>query len=1082
MEFELLGDLTVRDGSGAALAIAGARPRALLALLLLHAPSAVSTGRILDELWTGARAKDPMAALHTAVAKLRRALQPHAPGLVVTGPAGYRLDLTGHTVDARLLDGELARARATEDPGRRAALLRAALDRWSGTPLAGLPALPFVQAERARLEALRLTVLEERADAELAAHTAAGGSAGGAAGGADPADLVEALRAAARADPDRERLHALLIRTLQACGRQAEALGVYRAARADLRERLGIEPGPEMRAAQQAVLRGTSASVAGAGTAPGTAHGGGTATGTAPGIAAGAGAADATGTGIGNGTGTVRPRGGTATGPTVRPGLRLPPGTDFVGRGPELAAVAAQLAEARLVTVTGTAGIGKTRLSLAAAAREQEAGTTVWRVDLVPCSPADVPGAVAAALGIAPGPAETLADRMRLAVDRAPRCLLLLDNCEHLTEAAADLTARLLDDCPRLRVLATSREGLGLAGESRLALRPLTGQDAVRLFLDRLARVSPPAARAANGDEVRDLCEAVDRLPLGIELVAPKAASTPLPVIVRQLRTRRGLLEVPLRSADARHGTLRAALDWSYRLVTDEEREVWRAVSVFAAPFTVDAAEAIAGPGAGDTLALLAEKSLLVYDPGPGSPRYRMLVSLRQYARQALAEHGEETGCLRRHADWVAALAQRTDAALRTGSGPAAFAEMTAVTPEVACCLDWLQDSDDPGDRLLGSRIATHLSLYWMAAGRRQEGHRRLLRALESTPPTADWYAESLAWCGWLGVNIRRAGDDDELLRQALPAAEKRGDPAQVTLVGALALTVHVRQERLAEAREVARRTASALDEHGHRWETGVWQLFHSELLVAEDERRAALTSAMTARELLTTLDPHSAATAQIMTGMAYERLGERALSVRAFRAAHDELRLIGAEHEAAYVKCVLACAAAGDGEWDDATSFADALEKYARESAEGYLLAKVETVRALAARARGDLDRAERLHLRASERYQNGNRPECAAHDLTMLGVVAAERGESVLAQVRWEHALRTARMSGRRYAEVLPLRGLLALREAQGDETAAAELRDRLERTVREAPPSRTTECPFHLAVSTVACDATARPLPGG
>ena len=1069
MEFELLGDPMVRNGSGMALAIAGARPRALLALLLLHAPSAVSTGRILDELWTGARAKDPMAALHTAVAKLRRALQPHAPGLVVTGPAGYRLDLTGHTVDVRLLDGELSRARATEDPGRRAVLLRAALDRWSGTPLAGLPALPFVQAERARLEALRLTVLEERADAELAAYAATGGPGGGAAGGAvggavggvvggvaggaDPADLVEALRAASRADPDRERLHALLIRTLQACGRQAEALGVYRAARADLRERLGIEPGPEMRAAQQAVLRGFSTT--------------------------------GTGTGAGNaaGVGTVRPRRGAAAGPAAHPSL--PPGSDFVGRGPELAAIAARLADARLVTVTGTAGIGKTRLSLAAAAREQDAGATVWRVDLVPCSPDDVPGAVAAALGIAPGPAETLADRTRLAVDRASRCLLLLDNCEHLTEAVADLTARLLDDCPRLRVLATSREGLGVAGESRLALRPLTGQDAIRLFLDRLARVSPPAARSAPWDEVRDLCEAVDRLPLGIELVAPKAASTPLPVIVRQLGTRRGLLEVPLRSADARHGTLRAALDWSYRLITDEEREVWRAVSVFAAPFTVDAAEAVAGPGAGDTLALLAEKSLLVYDPGPGSPRYRVLVSLRQYARQALAECGEETGALRRHADWVAALARRTDAALRTGSGPAAFAEMTTATPEVAGCLDWLQDSADPADRLLGSRIATHLSLYWMAAGRRHEGHRRLLRALESTPPTADWYAETLAWCGWLGVNIRRAGDDDELLRQALPAAEKRGDPAVVTLVGALALTAHVRQERLAEAREAARRTAAALDEHGHRWETGVWQLFHSELLVAEDERRAALTSAMTARELLATLDPHSAATAQIMTGMAYERLGERALSVRAFRAAHDELRLIGAAHEAAYVKAVLACAAAGDGDWDDATSFADALETYARESAEGYLLAKVETVRALAARARGDLDQAERLHLRASERYRHGNRPECAAHDLTMLGVVAAERGESVLAQVRWEHALRTARLSGRRYAEALPLRGLIGLREAQGDETAAAELRDRLERTVREASPSRTTECPFHLAISSLAPiprDATARALPGG
>lgn len=1071
MEFELLGELVVRDESGRLVPIPGALQRALLALLLLYAPSAVSGGRILAELWTGARAKDPTAALHTAVAKLRRALHPHAPGLIVTGPAGYRLDLTGHTFDVRRFEAELAAARGSGGPDRRAAALRELLRRHPGPPLAGLPALPFVQQERARLDALRLTALEQRAEAELdvVAHMAVPGTE------TDPPALVEELRAAVHEEPDRERVRALLIRALHASGRQAEALEVYRVARADLRERLGIEPGPELRAAQREVLGSASARAAPGAVAPPR---------------------------------PVPPRSSAPA--TVSD---VPPEEHFIGRGEELRELTARLAAPGLVTVVGAAGLGKTRLAVAVAAREERAGAEVWRVDLVPCAPGGVTAAVADALGVATGglgPRAALR-RVRGAVERAGRPLLLLDNCEHVLADAGEVAADLLAGCPRLRVLATSRECLGVAGETPYALRPMRHDDAARLFRSRLHRLSPGAADAALDHEIGEVCAAVDRMPLGIELVAAKAATAPLGAIAGQLRARRGTLDTRLWSADARHTTLRAAVDWSYRLLSPDERAVLRAVSVFATGFTAEAAEAVAGPGASATLASLAGKSLLVFTPSADRPTYRTLVSVRQYARDALAGHGEEHTVLRRHAEWVAALAERTAHRMRTGGFRAAYTEMSAATPEVTACLDWLQGTEAAGghgavtaaggalgidahpgprtpagdlvprdghaaDALLASRIATRLALYWTAAGRQAEGRERLARALETTGPQTPWYAETLAWCGWLGVNIRQDSDDEELLRRAVPAAEAAGEAAVVAFVGALALTVHVRQERLTEARAVADRTAAALDPYRHGWETGIWQLFHSELLVAEGRAKPALTAAVTARELLTGVDPHSAATARIMTGMAEERLGDRAAALRSWRDAHQELLLIGSEHEAAWVKALLGYAAAGDRDTAAAEAFAQSMEAYAEDTGEAYLQAKTATLRALVAGAHGDLDNAERLHLTAVAAYQEGRRPECVAHELALLGRLAAERGDPVLARIRWAHALRAAKLSGRAHAEILPLRGLVGL--PQDDPEAARELRARLEEVLRDAPPPRSTECPFHLAVPTAAGQVPAAP----
>ncbi|MDT0321659.1 ATP-binding protein [Streptomyces millisiae] len=983
MEFQLLGDVAVRDGSGRALPVPGVRVRALLALLLLHAPFAVSAGRILDELWADATAKDPAAALHTAVAKLRRALRATPPGPLLTGPAGYRIDLSGHSFDVADFEDELARARALDDPAARAAALRGALDRWPGSPLAGLPDLPFVTAERSRLAELRLAALEDGADSELAADP----------GPEHAAALAGVLRTAARRHPDRERLHALLVHALRASGRQAEALATYREVRAALRDRLGIEPGPELRAAQRAVL-GDSARRA-------------------------------------------------------RPAPRS--STAFLGRRTELARLTAGLTAARLTTVTGTPGVGKTALAHAAADAEQHRGAAVFRVDLVPCPPGELPWTVAEALGIDPGaaPPHLLFERLLPALGRGSRPLLLLDNCEHLRAEAADLTARLLAACPELRVLATSREPLGVPGEARFELSPMTAADAVRLFHDRLGRLSPSAARAAATPDVDAVCAAVDRVPLGIELVAPKATTSPLPEIARRLRAHGA---VP--------GALRAAIELGYRRLTDPERAVLRAVSVFTAPFPTEAAEAVTGlPDTPAALARLAETSLLLFDPA--TARYRMLLPLRHFARAELARHDEEPAVRHRHARWVAALADHTADLMRGPTSRAAFATLRSVFAEVSACLDRLADGD-PGQRRLAGRITTRLALYWLLSGRRAEGHRRLTDALAAADPDAPWYPEALAWCGWLGVNLHAADADADLLRRAVTAAVERTDPAATTLVGALALTAHVRQDRLAEARETADRTATALDERRHRWETGIWHLFHGELQVAEGSPRAALDSATLAGDLLADIDPHSTATADLVAGMAHERLGERAAAVRRWQRARRELAGLGADHEASYATAVLACAAVGDARWADAAALADELAGYARTSGEHFLLGKTATVRALLARrAHRDHDLAERLHRTAIEHYEADNRPECVAHELALLGAVAAERGEPVVARVRWERALRTADRSGRAHARVLPLRGLAAL----PDQPAAAH---DLARALREAPPPRMTECPVHLTVA--------------
>ena len=334
----------------------------------------------------------------------------------------------------------------------------------------------------------------------------------------------------------------------------------------------------------------------------------------------------------------------------------VPALTSFVGRAGPVREVAGLLDRNRLVTVTGPGGVGKTRL--AGQVANQVAGRFadgVWLAELALVrDPALVPAVVAAALGVREQPGMPAAGALARALARQ-QLLLVLDNCEHVIGAAAELCAGLLAACDDVRVLATSREPVRVAGEARYRLGPLTlpdpdeaadaaGCEAVALFADRARQADAHFALTAETTAaVARLVRRLDGMPLAIELAAARAEALSVAQLADRLDDRFGLLAAGDRLAPDRHRSLAATVEWSYQLLDEHERRVFRQVSVFPGPFTLEAAEAVAGPGAGPVVLRLVDCSLLVPPrPGPdGRSRYVMLETLRAYGAGLLAAAGE---------------------------------------------------------------------------------------------------------------------------------------------------------------------------------------------------------------------------------------------------------------------------------------------------------------------------------------------------------------------------------------------------------------------------------------------------------
>ena len=515
MEFRVLGPVEVSEGGRTTTPTRG-KERRLLALLLAHANDVVSADRVVDTLWPGHRQPaNALRSVQTHVSRLRSALGPAGERLL-TRPPGYLLRVEPGELDAErfalLLDQ--ARRRAGDDPGEALALLDRALGLWRGPPYGDLRDEELATGDAVRLEELRLVAIEERIDARLALG--------------HHEELVGELEARCTEHPLRERLRSQLMMALYRSGRQAEALRAFESYRRMMAEEMGLDPSPELRALEARIL------------------------GHDPGL-------------------------GPRRAQPAAPRPVVTPVTSFVGRAGEVADVTRSLAAARLLTLTGPGGVGKTRLALQVAAAATERfpdGVAVCELAGV-SDPDAVAPAVATVLGIQPRPdrgvAASVAD-----VLRARTMLLVVDNCEHVVDAAATLLATLVASCPQVTVLATSRERLGIEGEQVWRVSPLQSEAAVELFCDRALAVRPDldCGGRARAD-IRDTCGRLDGLPLAIELAAAQVATMNPADLVHRLDDRFRLLDRGARSGPSRHRSLRAVVDWSYERLRPAQRHLF---------------------------------------------------------------------------------------------------------------------------------------------------------------------------------------------------------------------------------------------------------------------------------------------------------------------------------------------------------------------------------------------------------------------------------------------------------------------------------------------------------------------------
>jgi predicted ATPase/DNA-binding SARP family transcriptional activator len=546
---------------------------------------ALYDGRVVDHdtLAEGVFGDDPPArprhAIATLVLRLRDRL---GPGIVVTTDGGYRLDLSSVTIDANLF----------EQAVRSGAGLAEAIELWRGRPYVELEGWPPAEVARVRLEGLR-----DHAEEEVAAAGLRAGAAGAVVG------ELEALVAAA---PFRERRWVLLIDGLYAAGRQADALAAYQRARTLLAEELGIEPGPDLVAAERAVLT-HDASIT-AGSLP------------------------------------------------VAGNLPLPD-AGLIGRDAEMTQVAVEVLNHGVVTLTGPGGVGKTVLAIAAGgALRAEFHDGVWLVELAAAARGeDVAATVATALGVRAQTGMTAESTLRVALSNQA-LLVVLDNCDYVLEAARRLVRALRGGCPRLRILATCRERLNVADEYDIPVRPLRvggpGSPAFELLVARSHRRNL-AADKAERDAVVEICERVDGLPLALELAGGRCRAMRPTAVAERLRDGLRLLSTQ-HPNDARHATLADVVRWSYDLLSPVEQRVLARLSVFAGGFDLDAAETVAGIALGEPMVVdeavvsLVDKSLLEHD----GRRYRLLEATRQFAHDRLGEFGETQATADVHLAW----------------------------------------------------------------------------------------------------------------------------------------------------------------------------------------------------------------------------------------------------------------------------------------------------------------------------------------------------------------------------------------------------------------------------------------------
>jgi predicted ATPase/DNA-binding SARP family transcriptional activator len=919
IEFGILGPLEVLV-DGEPIALGGPRQRAVLARLLLNPARVVGSERLIDDVWDGRPPPSAAKTLQKYVSELRKALP--RPVLRTRG-GGYLLDVEDDTVDARRFERLLG--------DRQYA---AALGLWRGDVLCDLPDLAFVDAERVRLDELRMFAIESRLEGDLAAgrHNSAIG---------ELSELVEA-------HPLRERLTALLMLALYRAGRQVEALRVFDRHRRNLVDQVGVDPAVELRELEGAILRHDpglelpSAPLVGAPQAPGNLP------------------------------------------------LTL---TSFVGRAGDLETAARVVAENRLVTFTGPGGVGKTRLAVELGARiaDQFPGG-VWLVDLAGVQlPQLVVDAVVSTLSIDARHAADELEAVASALAHRPASLLVLDNCEHLVEAAAAVAVAVLRAGPGVRVLATSRRPLGVDGEFVRPVHPLPEDEAVRLFAER-ARLAASGGQEISPGRVAEICRQLDGLPLAIELAASQLRVMDAAEIAARLEH-----QLTFRSsasgASPRQRTLGDMVGWSYNLLSADVRTTFARLGVFASSLSLLAAEAVATIGQTtprDVLAhitTLVDHSLLVREPAPGpSSRYRLLETLRLFALERLAEAGQVERARRAHAEYFLRLAEEGGPHMYGPDERSWRMRLEVEDANLQSALAWAAEKDP----VLAMRLAVALWPYHEARWRERQAV-AYLEALLSRHP--DVPVELRAWA--LTAVAVMAGNPGET-RRAVPRAVEAVDAFRdlgherglAEALAALAAAL-VSQGRLDEAdAAVAEGLPIARRRHDNRLAA---RLLDAAAFVARrrgDHVRAAELS----REDLA----------------AWRAMGSRRGEATALRCLAASMQHLGADSEATAL-----CHRALDI-WRDLDDRA--------------AIAHVQTTLADIARMSGDLAGAARKYDAALVVLQAMGDKHCTASTFKNLATISAEQGQ-------------------RRRADAL-YRDALVLRYELGDEAGLAELLEGLAR----------------------------------
>jgi predicted ATPase/DNA-binding SARP family transcriptional activator len=991
VEIRVLGPLEVVGDDGHVMDVGGPRPRALLIALALAGGYPVPADQLLDQVW---RDEQPMDRnrLQVHISRLRRTL---GGDHISTQAGGYALAVPAGALDAdqfERLAADGCAALKREDAATAADLLRQALGLWRGAPLAEFADSGFAAPVITRLEETRLAAIEDRIEADLIL----GGDG----------ELTGELEALVRAHPLRERLWGQLIVALYRSGRQGDALGAYQRARAVLADQLGVDPGPELRRLESAVLsQDPTLGGPGAGRRP----------------------AD-------------RARSGNL--PAARNAL--------IGRRAELGQVASLVQDSRLVSVVGVGGAGKTRLAIEVA-RSLTGGYRdgAWLVELAPVAStagaagaADVASAAAGALGVAPGAASGLGMLERLSEFLSRRQLLLvLDNCEHVVAGAAAVADYLLARCPDLRILATSRESLAVAGESLWPLPPLAAAAASDLFVARARAIAPGfQLDEPTKQTVAEICARLDGLPLAIELAAARMRAFAPGDVLARLGDRFRLLTAGARTALPRHATLRAVVDWSYDLLFDEERRVFERMSAFAGPCPLEAAEQVCtgdpvgAENVADLLARLVDKSLVTATPTDRGIRFSVLQTLAQYGQERLAARDDLADVRARHARWAASIADVAD-----GAHTAAW--FTAIGESLDDVRRGLESALASGDADTALGIAVGLGWYWGLGGVVDDCWRWLTASLALGPAGAARRVRALAAAEQvaLGLGHDHALDYGE---EAVGLARAAGDGP------ALALAALFHGSALTGLFDHRERGIRLLDEagvlleaEGDDWSAGTGALARGAAALARGDLDRAQVLLRGAADRFADIDDAQSTAAALhnLAGIAIAR-GRYDDAIAALREA---LTGLDAGATAGITSMAqLGCLCAIQGRSGEADQWHASALAAAENQQHMPLIAFACNAKGLTLRRRGRLAEAEQCHQRALTIGRERGLPASLAMAHASLGYIAEVHNDAAAAERHHLVSLNAACEGADRQAQALALEGLASTASLRDDPKAAGKL----------------------------------------